>query len=372
MSVLVTGGAGYIGSHAVHALSDAGLQCVVLDDFSTGSPGLIPAAVPCCNGSAGDKKLVASIIQRHGITAIMHFSGSTLVPESIDHPLRYYENNTAVSRSLIETAIDNGIRSFLFSSTAAVYGNPTKIPVSEDDATRPLSPYGRSKLMVEWILRDATDAHGIQHVILRYFNVAGGDPRMRTGLSTPGATHLIKVAVEAALGKRKCFEIFGTDYETLDGTCIRDFIHVTDLADAHMAALAYLRDGGKSATLNCGYGRGFSVRQVVEMVRCVSGCDFPVQLRSRRPGDIAVSIADNAKIRRFLRWNPRFDDLEVIVRHALEWERRLAASAEPTPSLVPGLEAAPTTAAVEPARAGLMTAVGSDRAFSGRRRMKRS
>jgi UDP-glucose 4-epimerase len=352
MSILITGGAGYIGSHAVHALTDAGLPCVVLDDLSVGNPALIPASVPFVRGDAGDRALVDSILRRHRVTAVMHFSGSTLVPESVERPLRYYENNTTVARTLLEAAVENRVRHFLFSSTAAVYGNPSRMPVSEDDATQPLSPYGRSKLATEWMLRDATAAHGIKHVILRYFNVAGGDPLMRTGLSTPGATHVIKVAVEVALGKRRCFEIFGTDYATPDGTCIRDFIHVSDLADAHVQALLHLRNGGESATLNCGYGHGYSVREVLDAVRLVSRRDFPVRVGKRRAGDIAVSIADNARIRRLLPWHPRFDDLRTIIAHALAWERQLAeAAAEPAPALAPGLDPAGVVAEAPVARA---------------------
>jgi UDP-glucose 4-epimerase len=340
MSILVTGGAGYIGSHTVHALTDAGLPSVVLDNLSTGVSRLLPASVPFVLGNAGDKELVTSILHRHRVTAIMHFSGSTLVPESVACPLRYYENNTTVSRTLLEAAVENKVRHFLFSSSAAVYGHPSRVPVSEDDMTQPLSPYGRSKLTTEWMLRDAAAAHGLQHIILRYFNVAGGDPLMRTGLSTPGATHVIKVAVEAALTKRPCFEVFGTDYATPDGTCVRDFIHVSDLAESHVQALFHLRNGGQSATLNCGYGRGYSVREVLDAVRLVSGRDFPVRTSARRPGDIAVSIADNAKIRRLLPWRPRFDDLQTIIAHALSWERRLAGAAtQPPPTLAPGLDA---------------------------------
>lgn len=326
MCVLVTGGAGYVGSHVACALADVGQRTVVLDDLSTGLSGLIPRSLPTIVGSAGDKELVTSIIQRHRVTAIMHFAGCTLVPESIQRPLRYYENNTAVSRSLIETAVEQGVRYFLFSSTAAVYGNPSSIPVSENDATQPLSPYGRSKLITEWILRDAAAAHDLNYVALRYFNVAGADPLMRTGLSTPGASHVIKAAVEAALAKRPRFEIFGTDYPTADGTCVRDFIHVTDLADAHLAALNYLQSGGKSITVNCGYGRGYSVREVIDTVRVVSGRDFAVGVRDRRPGDIAVSVADNQKILRLFQWRPRYDDLKTIVAHALAWEQSSAKS----------------------------------------------
>jgi UDP-glucose 4-epimerase len=334
MSTLVVGGAGYIGSHTVHALHDAGLPLVVLDNLSTGDLGLIPA-VPFVRGNAGDKALVCSVLKSHRVTAIIHFGGSTLVPESVSDPLGYYENNTAVSRSLLEAAVENNIRYFLFSSTAAVYGNPSRIPVSEDDATQPLSPYGRSKLATEWMVRDVSAAHGLTYMVLRYFNVAGADPLGRTGLSTPGATHVIKVAVESALGKRSGFEIFGTDYPTPDGSCIRDFIHVTDLAEAHVAALLHLQGGGDSATLNCGYGRGYSVRDVVETVRRVSGVHFPTWTRERRAGDIAISVADSSKIQSLLDWHPRFNDLKTIIAHALSWERQLGSAAEASPPLVP-------------------------------------
>jgi UDP-glucose 4-epimerase len=291
--------------------------------------------VPFVRGNAGNKALVSSVLKRHDVSAIIHFGGSTLVPESVSRPLTYYENNTAVSRSLLEAAVENNIRYFLFSSTAAVYGNPLRTPVSEDAATQPLSPYGRSKLATEWMVRDVSAAHGLKHMILRYFNVAGADPLGRTGLSTPGASHVIKVAVEAALGKRSGFEIFGTDYPTPDGTCIRDFIHVTDLAEAHVAALFHLQSGGDSATLNCGYGRGYSVRDVLDMVRRVSGRHFAISTQDRRAGDIAISVADSSKIQALLDWRPRFNDLKTIITHALSWERRLASDAEASPNLVP-------------------------------------
>jgi UDP-glucose 4-epimerase len=325
MTVLVTGGAGYIGSHTVHALVDAGERVVVLDDMSTGFTWALPKPMQPVVGDVGDQALVASLIADHDVESIIHFAGSTVVPDSLKDPLGYYRNNTANSRSLIEAAVKGGVRYFIFSSTAAVYGNPAKMPVAEDDPTAPLSPYGWSKLMTEVILRDTSDAHDFRHVALRYFNVAGADPQMRTGLATPGATHLIKVAVEAALGRRPRIEVFGTDYPTPDGTCIRDFIHVSDLARAHLAALDHLREGGASTTLNCGYGRGYSVREVLAAVRRAAGHDFPVHFGERRQGDIMTSVAAADRIRKTLRWTPELDNLDTIVRHALAWERHLMA-----------------------------------------------
>jgi UDP-glucose 4-epimerase len=325
MTVLVTGGAGYIGSHTVHALVDAGERVVVVDNLSTGFAGALPPPLLPIVGDAGDAGLIAALIADYSVEAIIHFAGSTIVPESITDPLGYYRNNTANSRNLIDTAVRCGVRDFIFSSTAAVYGNPARMPISEDDPTLPLSPYGWSKLMTEQMLRDASAAHPLHHVALRYFNVAGADPQMRTGLSTRGATHLIKVAVEAALGRRPRIDVFGTDYPTPDGTCIRDFIHVSDLAQAHVAALRYLRAGGASVTLNCGYGRGYSVREVLDAVRSAAGHPFPVQFGARREGDIVVSVAAAERIRERLSWTPRLDNLDTIVRHALAWERRLMA-----------------------------------------------
>jgi UDP-glucose 4-epimerase len=337
MTVLVTGGAGFIGSHTVHALVDAGERVVVLDDLSTGLAAALPGRMPLVVGCVGDQTLVGALLARHRVDSVIHFAGSTIVPDSIKDPLGYYRNNTANSRALIETAIRGGVRHFIFSSTAAVYGNPARVPVAEDDPTVPLSPYGWSKLMTEVMLRDASAAHRLGHVALRYFNVAGADPQLRTGLSTPGATHLIKVAVEAALGRRAGIDVYGTDYPTPDGTCIRDFIHVSDLARAHLAALNYLRAGGASATLNCGYGRGYSIRQVLDAVRRAVGHDFPVNLAGRRPGDIIVSVAAAARICEVLDWRPQLADLDAIVAHALAWERHLMAQAarkvrEPIPA----------------------------------------
>jgi UDP-glucose 4-epimerase len=325
MTVLVTGGAGYIGSHTVHELVDAGERVVVLDNLSTGFLAALPDPAMAVVGDVGDQALVASLIDAHDIDAIIHFAGSIVVPESVRDPLGYYRNNTVNSRALIETAIKGGVAHFIFSSTAAVYGNPARVPVAEDAPLAPVSPYGWSKLMTEVMLRDAGVAHGLGYVILRYFNVAGADPRQRTGQSTPNATHLIKVAVQAALGMRPELEVFGTDYPTPDGTCIRDYIHVTDLACAHRAALDYLRTGGVSTTLNCGYGRGYSVLEVVDAVRRAAGTDLPVRMAPRRPGDAMSIVAEASRICELLGWVPKWNDLDTIVTHALAWERRLIA-----------------------------------------------
>ncbi len=325
MTILVTGGAGYIGSHMVYALVGAGERPVVLDNFTTGFDWAVAKGVPIVVGETGDQPLVARLIAEHGVDAVIHFAASIVVPDSVRDPLGYYRNNTVNSRALIETAIKGGVRQFIFSSTAAVYGNPARVPVGEDDATVPMSPYGSSKLMTEIMLRDAGVAYGLQHVILRYFNVAGADPLGRTGQSTKGATHLIKVAVETALGLRPKMDVFGTDYDTADGTCIRDYIHVSDLVRAHSDALAYLRGGGASATLNCGYGRGFSVLEVIDTVKRVSGVDFKVEFAGRRAGDPAQIVAASDRIRAALGWRPQFDDLQTIVEHALAWERKLSA-----------------------------------------------
>jgi UDP-glucose 4-epimerase len=328
MTILVTGGAGYIGSHMVHELVDAGEPVVVLDNLSTGFRFLIPGSVPFVNGSTGDREVVKKTIARHGVTAIIHFAASVVVPDSISDPLGYYRNNTMNTCSLLDVAIDSGVRQFIFSSTAAVYGNAETNPVPENIATAPISPYGTSKLMSEIMLHDAGKAHGLRFVILRYFNVAGADPKLRTGQSTAGATHLIKVACEAALGKRPKMDIYGTDYPTPDGTCIRDYIHVSDLARAHSAALAHLRRGGDSKTFNCGYGKGSSVLEVIDAVRRISGRDFPVEIGGRRPGDPAELVANVDRIRGTLDWRPQFQDLDTIVSHAFAWERRLPGKRE--------------------------------------------
>jgi UDP-glucose 4-epimerase len=328
MTILVTGGAGYIGSHMVHALADAGEKVVVLDNLSTGFRFLLPPGVPLIVGSTGDRDLTARVMREHRIDAIIHFAASIVVPDSVRDPLGYYRNNTLNTCNLIDVAIANSVKHFIFSSTAAVYGNAERVPVREDDPTTPISPYGSSKLMSETMLRDAGFAHGLRYVVLRYFNVAGADPQGRTGQATPQATHLIKVACEAASGKRAKVDVFGTDYATPDGTGVRDYIHVSDLAAAHSAALGYLREGGESATFNCGYGRGASVIEVIEAVRRAIGRDFPVEITGRRPGDPASLVADVSRIHATLDWQPQFNDLDTIVTHALAWERRLSGKRE--------------------------------------------
>jgi len=328
MTVLVTGGAGYIGSHMVHALVDAGEPVVVLDNLSTGFRFLLPSSVSFVNGSTGDRELVVKTLHQHRVTAIIHFAASIVVPDSMRDPLGYYRNNTMNTCTLLDAAVEAGVKHFIFSSTAAVYGNGGDEPVRESAPTPPISPYGSSKLMSEIMLHDVGRAFGLRFVILRYFNVAGADPKLRTGQSTAGATHLIKVACETALGRRPKLEIYGTDYPTPDGTCVRDYIHVSDLARAHSAALAHLRRDGASATFNCGYGRGASVIEVIEAVRRVSGREFRVEITGRRPGDPASLVADVARIHATLDWQPQFDDLDTIVTHALAWERRLSGRRE--------------------------------------------
>ncbi len=325
MTILITGGAGYIGSHMAHALTDAGESIVVLDNLSTGFDWAIPKGAPLVVGDCGDQALVSSLIARHGVDAIVHFAGSLIVSESVSDPLEYYRNNTANSRALIECAVKGGVRNFIFSSTAAVYGDPTKDTVVEDDPLAPMSPYGSSKLMTEIMLRDAGTARGLKYGILRYFNVAGADPQLRTGESTKNTTHLVKIAAQTALGLRPKIVVFGTDYATPDGTCIRDYIHVTDLVNAHSAALGHLRRGGASVTLNCGYGRGFSVLEVIETVKRISGVDFKVEHGTRRPGDPAQIVAAAGRVRSVLGWKPQFDDLQTIASQALGWERKLIA-----------------------------------------------
>jgi UDP-glucose 4-epimerase len=323
--VLVTGGCGYIGSHAVLALRDAGWPVVVLDNLTTGFRWAIPGEVPLEEGDVGDADFVSGVLQKHGIGAIMHFAGSIIVPESVENPLKYYRNNTANSRTLIEAAVTSGVKHFIFSSTAATYGIPDVVPVREDSPKLPINPYGMSKLMTEHMLADVAAAHPMNYCALRYFNVAGADPQGRTGQSTAGATHLIKVAVEAALGKRASVGVFGTDYDTPDGTGVRDYIHVSDLARAHVLALQKLtEEAAKSHVMNCGYSNGYSVQQVLDAVDRVTNMKLTRVMEGRRAGDPDALIADNSLIKATLPWVPQHDDLDQIVTHALNWERALA------------------------------------------------
>ncbi len=322
--VLVTGGCGYIGSHAVLALRDAGWPVVVIDNLTTGFRWALPADVPLEEGDVGDSARVSEVLTKHDIGAIMHFAGSIIVPESVENPLKYYRNNTANSRTLIECAVEGGVKHFIFSSTAATYGIPAVVPVKEDSPKLPINPYGMSKLMTEHMLADTAFAHPINYCALRYFNVAGADPEGRTGQSTAGATHLIKVAVEAALGKRDHVSVFGTDYDTPDGTGVRDYIHVSDLAAAHVLALDKLvEEPGKSHIMNAGYSSGFSVQQVLDAVDRVTNLKLDRRIEGRRAGDPDALIADNSRILATVPWTPRYNDLDVIVRHALAWERAL-------------------------------------------------
>jgi UDP-glucose 4-epimerase len=324
-AVLVTGGAGYIGSHAVLALLDAGWKVVVIDNLTTGFRWAVPEGAVFAQGDIADQPLVDALIAEHGIGAIIHFAGSIIVPESVDNPLKYYENNTVKSRSLIESAVNGGVRHFIFSSTAATYGIPDKVPVREDQPTQPINPYGWSKLMTERMLADTAFAHPLNFCALRYFNVAGADPRGRSGQSTAGATHLIKVAVEAAIGKRGHVSVYGTDYDTPDGTGVRDYIHVSDLAAAHVDALERLiADPAASHIMNCGYSRGFSVLEVLDSVDRVTNMKIERRMEPRRAGDPGSLVADNARILATLPWRPQRADLDTIVADALAWERKLA------------------------------------------------
>lgn len=325
MSILVTGGAGYIGSHMVWALVDAGEDVVVVDRLSTGFNWAVAPEAELIIVDIGDTERLKSIISSRDIETIVHFAGSVVVPDSVSDPLGYYQNNTINSLGLIRTAVDCGVQHMVFSSTAAVYGTPkTDAPVSETADLMPESPYGVSKLMTELMLRDTAAAHDLTYAALRYFNVAGADPKGRTGQSTRGATHLIKVATEAALGKRSHIDVFGTDYPTRDGTCVRDYIHVTDLVAAHMQALVFLRGGGESLVANCGYGHGYSVHDVLEAVRRAHGADFDIRAAGRRPGDAVSIVADATKAREVLGWTPEHDNLDEIVASALAWETQLS------------------------------------------------
>ena len=331
-AVLVTGGAGYIGSHTVRRLIAGGHRVVVLDDFSTGHRWAVAPGAVVVAGDAGDQALVGVLIEQHSVGAMVHFAGSIVVPESVSDPLKYYRNNVAASRNLIEACVQKGVLKFIFSSSAAVYGIPDRQPVPETAPQRPINPYGATKLIAEWMLRDVVTSFeqqgtvkdgSFRYAALRYFNVAGASLDGTLGQATPAATHLIKVACEAACGVRKRITVFGTDYPTPDGTCIRDYIHVEDLARAHLDALAYLDGGGASDTFNCGYGRGFSVRQVLHAVQKAAGVKLPIEDGPRRPGDPPELVAESSRIRNELGWEPKHDDLDLICRTAYQWERGL-------------------------------------------------
>jgi UDP-glucose 4-epimerase len=322
--VLVTGGAGYIGSHAMLALKDAGWSVAVIDDLSNGVRHAVPDDVPFYQGSVADRALVERIFAEQGIGAIMHFAGSIVVPESVEKPLEYYRNNTLASHALMTAAVDAGVKHILFSSTAAVYGAPEKVPVAEDDPKEPINPYGASKLMTEWMLRDASAAYPFNYGALRYFNVAGADPQGRSGQQGKGSTHLIKVAVETAVGRRDHVSVFGTDYPTPDGTCVRDYIHVSDLAAAHVAALERLiAVPGENLTMNCGYGRGLSVLEVLDAVDRLTNRPIRRVLEGRRAGDPPNLVSANARILETLDWHPQYQEIDRIVGDALAWERKL-------------------------------------------------
>jgi UDP-glucose 4-epimerase len=321
-SILVTGGAGYIGSHVVLQLRARGERVVVLDDLSTGFRQAVLDA-PLVEANAGDRRKVLATLREHDVDTVMHFAAHTIVPESVAQPLKYYGNNTCATRSLLESCAEAGVRHFVFSSTAAVYGIPGEGIAREDSPLAPINPYGTSKLMSEWMLRDLAAASALRHVTLRYFNVAGSDPQGRIGQSTAKATLLVKVACEAVVGRRPHVSVFGTDYPTPDGTGVRDYIHVDDLARAHLDALDYLRKGGDSTTLNCGYGHGYSVREVLASVERVCGHRLTVREEPRRAGDPPTLVAHAERIRHLLGWQPRLDDLDTIVRTSLEWERKL-------------------------------------------------
>lgn len=325
-AVLVTGGAGYIGSHVVRQLSEAGYTVVVYDNLSTGSADALISGERLVVGDLADTARLEALFVEYGFRTVLHFAASIVAPESVTAPLKYYTNNTRNTLNLLTACAKHGVERFIFSSTAAVYGMPANGIAAEDGPTSPINPYGTSKLMSEWMLRDVGLAHGLRYVALRYFNVAGADPLARMGQRTPEATHLIKVSCQAALGLRDQVAIFGTDYPTPDGTGIRDYIHIEDLASAHIAALGYLERGGEPTVLNVGYGRGESVREVIEVVKRISGVDFPVVEAPRRPGDPAMLVARAERIRSLLGWSPRYDALETIVGDAWRWEQKLTAA----------------------------------------------
>jgi UDP-glucose 4-epimerase len=323
MTVLVTGGAGYIGSHMVLALTDAGIDTVVVDNLTTGFAWAISPAAKLVRGNIGDEGLMMQVMAEHKVDAVVHFAGSIVVPDSVADPLGYYLNNTVNSRNLMHSAVKSGVKNFIFSSTAAVYGNPKTLPVTEAEAPAPISPYGTSKWMTEQMLQDSHLAYGLNYVALRYFNVAGADPKGRSGQSTPRATHLIKVAAQTALGQRAGMEVYGTDYDTPDGTCLRDYIHVSDLIGAHMDALSHLKRGGQSGVFNCGYGTGYSVLEVIKSVERVHGTKLNVKYGPRRAGDPAGIVAGADKAREILGWTPKHADLDFIVDSAIRWEQHL-------------------------------------------------
>lgn len=323
MAILLTGAAGYIGSHVAYALNDAGEQVVVIDDLSNGVADAVPRNTPLIVGNFGDRDVLAVAMSQHGVTEIMHFAGSISSSESIAEPLRYYQNNFINTQTLVQTAIKYGIRKLVFSSTAAVYGQPAQTPITEDAQTLPISPYGRSKLVAEQMLHDAAVANRLELVILRYFNVVGADPDMRIGPATPHATQVIRRAVQTAIGLWPEMQVYGTDYETPDGTCIRDYIHVADVTRIHMHALHYLRTEGRPITFNCGIGRGISVHEVIESVKRVSGTDFRVAHGPRRAGDSPAIVASSSRARDVLGWDPQIGDLDEMVRHTLAWEIKL-------------------------------------------------
>ncbi|MBT6361347.1 MAG: UDP-glucose 4-epimerase GalE [Rhodospirillaceae bacterium] len=323
-STLVTGGAGYIGSHTVLALLNHGLEAVVIDDLSTGVRALVSDGVPFIQGNAGDIALVRDVIREHGCTSAIHFAGSIVNPESFEKPLEYYANNVSVSRNLLEACIAEDVTSFIFSSSASVYGDPYTVPVPETAPTLPVSPYGETKLITEWMVRNTAAATDMRYAALRYFNVAGADAKMRSGQAGPVATHLIKIAAEAAVGLRPGVTIFGDDFDTPDGTCIRDYIHVSDIAEAHVNALNHLRNGGESLTLNLGYGNGYSVREVLDMFNRITPTPITIETGPRRIGDVDKLIADPGHVGQVLGWKPRNGDLRIIVESAIAWEQKLA------------------------------------------------